>query len=273
MNSSKDTTNEVIGKIVSPSINSESFSCPHCGSLTHQYWYTLYINKKEKESLPFIGANDIETLIKNNPKLENEAKERWRKEDKLFKSGKIFFDEAKTSYSETLAYNLHISKCYTCNQIAVWIHDRLLFPHIRTGPNPNKDLPENIKSTYEEARSILKLSPRGAAALLRLAIENICEYLSIEGKDTNEKIGKMVENGLDIRIQQALDIVRVVGNNAVHPGQIDLEDDNQTALKLFTLVNLITEKMISEPKHIQKMYDDILPEGAKKAIEHRDKKI
>ncbi len=63
----------------------------------------------------------------------------------------------------------------------------------------------------------------------------------------------------------------MVGNNAVHPGQINLKDDRTTAEKLFGLVNLITEIMISQPKHVASMYDG-LPENARQAIEKRDGK-
>jgi hypothetical protein len=55
----------------------------------------------------------------------------------------------------------------------------------------------------------------------------------------------------------------------VHPDQIDLKDDRPTAEKLFGLVNLICETMISQPKHVQAMYGD-LPEEKRKAIEKRD---
>jgi acetyl/propionyl-CoA carboxylase alpha subunit len=79
-----------------------------------------------------------------------------------------------------------------------------------------------------------------------------------------------VKKGLDKRVQQALDIVRVVGNDAVHPGQIDLRDDRDTATKLLGLVNLIAEKMITEPKHIEALYGG-LPEAKRQAIEKRDK--
>jgi hypothetical protein len=81
-----------------------------------------------------------------------------------------------------------------------------------------------------------------------------------------------VAGGLDPRIQKALDIVRVVGNNAVHPGVIDIRDDKPIALKLFELVNLIAETLISVPKHIANTYETVVPETAKKQIEKRDKK-
>ena len=66
-----------------------------------------------------------------------------------------------------------------------------------------------------------------------------------------------------------MDVVRVIGNNAVHPGQIELRDDRATAEKLFALVNLIAERMISEPRHVEAMFNS-LPEGARRLIERRD---
>jgi hypothetical protein len=72
-------------------------------------------------------------------------------------------------------------------------------------------------------------------------------------------------------VQKALDIVRVIGNEAVHPGTIDLRDDRDTALKLFGLVNLIAEQMISNPKHVDAFYETI-PPNKKAAIEKRDEK-
>ena len=63
----------------------------------------------------------------------------------------------------------------------------------------------------------------------------------------------------------------VIGNEAVHPGQIDLRDDVATAEELFALVNIIADAMISQPKHIEAMYAR-LPEGKRAAIERRDGK-
>ena len=82
----------------------------------------------------------------------------------------------------------------------------------------------------------------------------------------------MVADGLPKPIQQALDTVRVVGNNAVHPGKIDLKDDVATAEKLFGLVNLIAQDRISNPKAVAEMYEQVVPEGTRNAIEARDAK-
>jgi len=132
-------------------------------------------------------------------------------------------------------------------------------------------MPEDIKRDFIEAQKILEESPRGSAAILRLCIQKFCKKLGKSGKDINADIAELVKDGLDPRIQKALDIVRVVGNNAVHPGLIDLSDDRETASKLFRLVNLIADTMITQPKHINDFYD-ALPEGARQQIEKRDGK-
>ncbi len=135
---------------------------------------------------------------------------------------------------------------------------------------PNNDLPESIKADYEEAREILNISPRGAAALLRLSIQKLCIHLGEKGKNINEDIGSLVKKGLSGKVQQALDVVRVIGNGAVHPGQIDLKDDIATAAKLFELVNIIAEIMITQPKEIDKLYAG-LPDNQLLGIAQRDK--
>lgn len=88
----------------------------------------------------------------------------------------------------------------------------------------------------------------------------------------NDDIAALVGKGLPIPIQQALDIVRVVGNNAVHPGQLDIRDDIATVSQLFGLVNLIAEVMVSQPKHVKALYDSVVPEAQRQSIAARDAK-
>lgn len=145
----------------------------------------------------------------------------------------------------------------------------MLFPSGGIAPFPNADLPEDIRADYEEARAIASLSPRGAAALLRLSIQKMCKYLGEEGKNINDDIRSLVEKGLPVRVQKALDSVRVIGNDAVHPGEMDLRDNPETVNTLFHLVNFIAEKMISEPKEVDAMFE-MLPENKRNQIAKRD---
>jgi hypothetical protein len=81
----------------------------------------------------------------------------------------------------------------------------------------------------------------------------------------------LVKDGLDVRIQKALDVVRVVGNEAVHPGQMDMKDNRETASKLFSLVNKIAYDTITHPKELNALYGE-LPASKLKEIEKRDAK-
>jgi hypothetical protein len=147
----------------------------------------------------------------------------------------------------------------------------MIFPDISPVPPPNGDLPEEIKEIYNEARSIVNRSPRGAAALLRLAVQKLCMYLGESGKNLNDCIANLVKKGLPDKIQKALDTVRVIGNNAVHPGQIDLNDNPELAYRLFELINLIAEWGITQPKKVEELYSK-LPDSQKEAIKKRDEK-
>jgi hypothetical protein len=170
--------------------------------------------------------------------------------------------------------DLHIATCGHCKGRVVWFVDQgshMLWPFgIENAPLPHEEMPEDVKADYIEARSICKLSPRGAAALLRLAIQKLCVHLGEKGKNINGDIGSLVEKGLPIQIQKALDAVRVIGNNAVHPGELRIDDQPDVASALFGLVNLIVDNRIAEPKRIQSLYD-ALPENARLEIEKRDR--
>jgi len=89
---------------------------------------------------------------------------------------------------------------------------------------PNPDLPDELFRDFDEAREIVDGSLRGAAALLRLVIRKLCAHLGEKGKDINADIASLVAKGLNPLVQKALDVVRVIGNEAVHPGTIDLRD-------------------------------------------------
>jgi len=170
----------------------------------------------------------------------------------------------------TQAPELRLSQCTHCQKLTIWLNQKMIYPDVTGIPTANPDMDKDIIDDYNEASSILNKSPRGATALLRLAIQKLCKQLGEEGKNINDDIANLVKKGLSPMIQQSLDVVRVIGNNAVHPGQIDLKDDVVIANKLFNLVNIIAQVMISQPKEIEKLYGG-LPENQKKAIEKRDK--
>lgn len=166
--------------------------------------------------------------------------------------------------------DLYVSKCDACSKIMLWKDGIGVWPRTSFAPEAHPDFPPELRSDYEEARQIYNDSPRASAALLRLTLQKLCAYLGAPGENINSDIQFLYnEFGLGRRVRDSMDILRVVGNNAVHPGEIDLHDDRDISLGLFRMINFVVDKAISEPNHIDSMYAQ-LPEGAREAIERRD---
>lgn len=175
-----------------------------------------------------------------------------------------------------------LCRCDHCDQQSLWlkttavdfedevpVSGRLIFPATAAAPAAHVDLPPDCKVDFEEAREISSRSPRGAAALLRLCLQKLCMALGGKGKKVDDDIGMLVRNGLNPKIQQAFDVVRITGNHAVHPGEISLEENPDHVTVMFEMINLIVEELISRPKQIEERFNS-LPAGALEAISRRD---
>lgn len=163
------------------------------------------------------------------------------------------------------------SLCEACRKEVVFFRGKLVYPAESEAPAPTADMPAEVLSDFEEARQVLPVSPRGSAALLRLLVQKLLPILGATPSDINKMIGELVTNGtISANIQQALDSVRVIGNEAVHPGTMDLKDDEATAISLFNLINYIVEKAITEPKEVAAIYAG-LPAAKLAGILDRDK--
>lgn len=165
--------------------------------------------------------------------------------------------------------SISVSRCIHCDENTLWINNKMLYPESGSAPFPNFEMPEAVKELYLEAASIYNKSPRGAAALLRLGIQILCKELGENGKNINDDIASLVKKGLPVIVQQSLDAVRVIGNDAVHPGQIDT-DNPEIVSKLFELTNIIIEYMIALPKKVSGIYAS-LPSEKIDGITKRDK--
>lgn len=205
------------------------------------------------------------------------SKQRWvicRSEGRIV-SGKVVtkngfpvLDAQQTEQYFPTWWEIYISQCDACAQSALWWKGKLLIPASHLAPDPNPDMPEDAKADYLEAASIAEASPRGAGALLRLCLEKILQHLEPGKESIDKKIGKLVGRGLFEQVQKVLDVVRVIGNNAVHPGKISI-DSYQDVMIMFQYINMIIDQMISQPKHVQDAYSG-LPQNILEAIQRRD---
>jgi hypothetical protein len=163
------------------------------------------------------------------------------------------------------------SSCTHCNKSSYWFshpkevgrptHGKMISPELVSAPLPHADMPADVKEDYEEARHIATHSPRAAAALLRLAIQKLCVHLGEPGKSLDDDIESLVQKGLPVLIQQALDILRVIGSHAIARGEINSADVTTVASSLFELVNHIVDARITHPSKLQVIFNK-LPQDA-----------
>ncbi|GAA1887970.1 hypothetical protein GCM10009736_65200 [Actinomadura bangladeshensis] len=122
---------------------------------------------------------------------------------------------------------------------------------------------------YNEARAVRNLSARSCCTLLRLAVQDLIDELEPASGSIYEKIGRLVERGLDPTIQKAMDSLRIVGNESAHASSISLDADAEMIPALFDMLNLTVWHILSRPRHVDQFFAS-LPEGARNAIQRRD---
>jgi hypothetical protein len=184
---------------------------------------------------------------------------------------KLLFDPRHQRYFDADALeDVEFAQCANCERHSIWLQGNMIHPTGGAAPLPNPDMPEDVQQDYEEARSILAISPRGSAALLRLAVQRLCKHLGQPGENINADIAALVRQGLPVTLQKALDSLRVAGNNAVHPGQLDIYDTPEIATRLFGLLNIIVDNQITQPKAISELYNTTVPADTQQHIAKRD---
>ncbi len=172
--------------------------------------------------------------------------------------------------------------CRACGQGSIWrqferknnydYNLRLIDPILSDAPPASDDMPEDVKADYEEARLIVNYSTKSSAALLRLSLQILCRYLGEPGNHLDTDIRSLAKKPeFGGRIIRAADTLRITGNNAVHPGEMNYEDIDNIAMGLFDLLNLIVNSGITQPKKWDAMYGS-LPEKSRIDAEKKDKK-
>lgn len=252
-----------------PELAKSEFNCAHCGVYAAQSWYIVAGRQgnwrdDEKHVQPHSIAKPGGT---RHFAIEPFSTVQNGRRVSMAVGGKAHV--IPKGEEDLLLHDFYLSVCFHCGRASIWNLEKMLFPAHSGVGSPNPDLAPDIRADYMEAAAIVQQSPRAAAALLRLCIQKLAVQLGLPGKNINDDIATLVRRGLNPEIQQALDVVRVVGNNAVHPLEMNLRDDRQTANALFSLVNFIAEQMLTFPKKRAELFSS-LPTGALSGITKRD---
>jgi hypothetical protein len=68
------------------------------------------------------------------------------------------------------------------------------------------------------------------------------------GKNLDENISSLVRKGLEVEIQQAMDVLQVVRKSPLQTTEFDLKEENETAKKFFnSLERILERRMLKKP--------------------------
>lgn len=265
--------------------------CYHCGhksSFEKKGTCIKNLNIYSDEDFPvliFLGTDeygiDTETIVDRYELQENGGvtytfEKKWTLmqctvclQPTLMENGTLYRQDHFRDEIDTYGLEFDPDKVYPEN---IAPEQYTLYPAIKIGatPAPHEKMPLEVVKLFNEARTIFGNSPKSSAALLRLALEALLTSLKIPGKSIHQKIGSLFASDLlTERTIQACDCIRLMGNEGVHIGEINLAEGTNIALDMFNVINYIIED-IDTIKKIEKMYANI-PKTKKDEIEKRNK--
>ena len=202
-----------------PEYEKDEFNCAHCKVLAHQIWVSNLYGER------------VETMV----------------------IGPSNYLRENLSPSDLFA----ASRCERCNKWSIWIEESLVYPAQITVEDPNDDMPDEVRKLYRESAQVLSISPRAAAALLRLGLQILLGAVGGDGKNINDDIKKIVALGVEPETQRALDILRVFGNSGAHPGEIKLDEDPGLVQKMYGLMNYVTDRLITQKNQINELFEGL----------------
>ncbi|ECL9273680.1 DUF4145 domain-containing protein [Campylobacter jejuni] len=175
-----------------------------------------------------------------------------------------FYNRYNNRIKQVEEYSFFYSTCFSCKRSMIWYlkdeNPKIFFPREVAIP-PEENIPENVKEIYEEASLVLGDSPRASCALLRLALQELMKYLKeniqiyngLKNRNINEDIKEIINIGNFYQeqkesLEEAMNSIRLIGNKASHPSELDINDNSEIANILFEMINFIVGEIITKPK-------------------------
>jgi hypothetical protein len=225
---------------VEPQLGAESFSCPHCNAVAHQDWYSLFLKPENAAEVGVLTpeAVTVSTLRQGEAQRDN-IKEIEQFIERLKKTQLTYEYQKHPHPLKVKMANLHISNCHNCNGFSLWVSGLLVYP------TKLDKTPELVDEDVEEAAVVLNKSPRGATALMRLCIQKLVPLLEENGKELNQRVSSLVRKGLEMEIQQAMDVLEVLRSDSAQLNPLESQADRETALRFLDSLKEVLERRMS----------------------------
>ncbi len=234
----------------------ENFICPFCGSSVASTIATEKIKKN------FFNSDLSEDLSLRNVSLTNH------------------FNYKDETWSNV--FDIYMRYCPSCNKVsflAIGSNNLSglqipLYPVSLAKQFPDY-IPKAIREDYEEAYSILSLSPKASATLSRRCLQGmIRDFWKVKPGTLYEEISALKDKIPDSQ-WKAIDSIRSLGNIGAHMEK-DVNEiiniDDGEAEKLIKLIELLIEKWYIARHDEEKLYVDIL-EINKEKKDKKTKKV
>jgi hypothetical protein len=234
-------------------LGAESFSCPYCNDVAHHDWFSLFL---KPENATEVVVLTLEAAMLANNEEGVELIERLKDNALTYE-----YQESPRTLKVKLV-NLYVSRCYSCKGFAIWVRDRLVFP-IREKEPPDiieGDFKEVIKGDFkeieedktaddfQEATTIFNRFPKEAMALIRVCIRKMMPLLEQSGKNLDDNISSLVGKGLEVEIQQSMDLRQVLRQNPLKPSQFD-EEGSETVTRMAASLKEILKRLHNDEEN------------------------
>jgi Domain of unknown function (DUF4145) len=241
-----------------PALDRRSFYCPHCAALAQQDWVALgYETQDDSGAPPYWVSLAAVTEPSSAPPADP-------------------FSEPRPT---TTVHRWQGAQCHSCQEWSIWLDTRMVYPHRSAGGPAHPDMPEFVRELYQEAAAVAAVSRRAGAALARAVIERLIKELDSEAPEKarlNQRIDRL-RGRVSTSLGQMLDVVRVVGNGALHVDEqpdelIVITMDDTTGPELIELMletaNDLVDELITRPRAVNGYWGK-LPVGVQAELTRR----
>lgn len=227
-----------------------TFVCPKCRSASQHLRIPLYVRVRDQQNIgvePFRDDFEYEMAIDGIQKNQEGFRPPWT-----------------------------ATVCLGCRKGSVWRDGKRVFPARVPSIQPHEDMPPKARGLFEEAVAVKGLSPRASAALARASLESFLKEHFSESKAYNldERVAEAGRH-ISAELWEALTVLRVVGNEALHDGKIEMQldgSDDAYIEPLLGAVNGLAEELISRPARTRALYEK-LPDAKRTGAEQTRDRI
>lgn len=204
-----------------------------------------------------------------------------------FRSRSVSFDRDEGGYWNTYFFpdescvKLEFYKCPNCNEYSIFLNgtgEKVTdIPPTSIRPTSQAKhypayIPFAIRQDYEEACTIVRLSPKASATLSRRCLQGmIHDFWNIKLKNLNQEISALKDK-IPVDLWSSIDALRQLGNIGAHMEKdtdVIVDIDPNEAESLIKLIELLMKEWYINREERKKLFSDIITTNESKQAERK----